>query len=357
MKKLVSLVVIVVLVFTLVACGEKASDSAYDQGTEGDVTQGGATEGEINEVDIPVEMDKVTFILDWLPNTNHTGIYTAIEKGYFADENIEVEVVQPADGTAEVLIATGQGEFGVSFQETVTLARTADNPVPIVAVAAILQHNTSGFAGLTEKGISSPKDFEGKIYGSWGTDIETAFIKTMMEKEGASIDELDIIDIVSYDFLTSIQNDVDFQWIYYGWDGVAANVQGIDIDFIKLQDIAPELDFYTPVIITSEDLIASNPDLVSRFLKATTKGYEYAVSNPEEAVQDLMKHAPETDETIATASQIYLANEFIADAKAWGVMKEEIWATFSQWMFDNGVITKELEIEKAYTNEFLPNAE
>ncbi len=67
-------------------------------------------------------------------------------------------------------------------------------------------------------------------------------------------------------------------------------------------------------------MIAENPDLIKRFLAAASKGYDYAVANPEDAVKDLLKHAPETDEAIATASQIYLADEFIADSEAWGVM-------------------------------------
>ena len=101
-------------------------------------------------------------------------------------------------------------------------------------------------------------------------------------------------------------------------------------------------------------MIASNPDLVKRFLAATAKGYDLAVANPEEAVKDLLKHAPETDEAIALASQIYLADEFISDSSAWGIMEEEVWTTFGAWMYENGVINKEFDAKKAFTNEFLP---
>ena len=89
-------------------------------------------------------------------------------------------------------------------------------------------------------------------------------------------------------------------------------------------------------------------------MSATSKGYEYAVENPEEAVKDLLKYAPETDEEIAIASQNYLADEFIGDSDAWGYMKDSIWTNFSRWMYENGVINQELDVEKAYTNEFLP---
>ncbi|SKC82222.1 ABC-type nitrate/sulfonate/bicarbonate transport system, substrate-binding protein [Maledivibacter halophilus] len=300
------------------------------------------------------ELEKVTFILDYLPNTNHTGIYTALEKGYFKEEGLEVEIIQPASTDIDPLIAKGEGDLGVSFQERVTLARTAKNPLPIKAVAAIIQHNTSGFAAPVEKSIKSPKDFEGKIYGSWGTDLERAFLKTVMEKENADFEKLEILDLETFDFFTSVKNTVDFQWIFYGWDGIAAEVKDFPIDFIKLQDVDPKLDFYTPVIITNEEMIKNRPEVIRKFLKAATKGYEFAIENPEEAVENLLKHAPETDKEIAVKSQKYLAQEFKKDAERWGEMKLEIWETFGGWMYENGLLEKELNAKEAFTNEFLP---
>ncbi|SHK25273.1 ABC transporter substrate-binding protein [Paramaledivibacter caminithermalis] len=300
------------------------------------------------------EVQKVTFILDWLPNTNHTGIYTALEKGYFEEEGLEVEIVQPQEGDANALVGAGKGEFGVSFQEQVTMARTVKNNIPIKAIAAIIQHNTSGFASPVDKGIKSPKDFEGKKYGSWGTDLERAFLKTLMEKENADFQKLEILDLVNYDFFTSVTNDVDFQWIFYGWDGIAAEVKDFPINFIKLQDVDPKLDFYTPVIITNEDTIKNKPELVKKFLRAATKGYEFTIENPEQAVEYLLKHAPETDRDIALASQKYLAEEFKKDAERWGEMKLEVWETFGNWMFENGLLENKLDAKEAFTNEYLP---
>lgn len=300
------------------------------------------------------EPEKVTFILDWLPNTNHTGVYTALEKGYFAEEGLDVEIIQPQEGDANSLVGAGKGDFGVSFQEQVTMARTSKNPIPIKAIAAIIQHNTSGFASPVDKGIKTPKDFEGKKYGSWGTDLERAFLKTLMEKEGADFNKLEILDIVSYDFFTSVTNDVDFQWIFYGWDGIAAQVKDFPINFIKLQDVDPQLDFYTPVIITNEDIVKNNPELAKRFLRAVSKGYEYAIENPEEAVEYLLKYAPETDREIAIASQKYLAEEYKKGVDRWGEMKLEVWENFGNWMYDNGLLENKLDAKEAFTNEFLP---
>jgi ABC-type nitrate/sulfonate/bicarbonate transport system substrate-binding protein len=121
-----------------------------------------------------------------------------------------------------------------------------------------------------------------------------------------------------------------------------------------LQDVEPALDFYTPVIIANEELISKDPELVRRFLRATAKGYRFAAENPEEAAELLLKAVPEIDRDLAVASQKYLAGEYIADAARWGEMKEEIWETFGDWMYNNGLLIRKLEAKEAFTNEFLP---
>lgn len=299
------------------------------------------------------ELKKVKVLLDWVPNTNHTGLYVAKDKGYYTDEGLDVEIIQPAEGGSADLIAAGQGEFGISYQEQVTYAKTADNPLPIKAIAAIIQHNTSGFASPAAKNIKTPKDFEGKKYGGWGSPVEEAMIKALMDKEGADIKKVTMVNIGASDFFTSTQKDVDFSWIYYGWDGIASKVKNQPISFIKLQDVEKNLDFYTPVIIAKDDLLKNDPELAKKFLRATSRGYEYAIQNPEDAVNSLLKSAPEIDKTIAIESQKYLANEYKADAPRWGEMKQEIWENYSNWLFEKKLITKRLNVNEAYTNEYL----
>ena len=220
--------------------------------------------------------------------------------------------------------------------------------------AAIIQHNTSGFASPVKKGIAAPKDFEGKIYGGWGSPMEIAMLKGLMSKYNADFNKLKLVDIGAADFFVSVEKDVDFTWIYYGWDGIAAEKKNFPINFIKLQDVDPMLDFYTPVIVTSENIIENNPELVKAFLRAVSKGYNYSIKNPEFAVESLLKNAPEIDKEIAVASQKYLSEEYSKDAARWGEMKPEIWENYSKWMFDNALLEKPLIVDEAFTNEFLP---
>ncbi|MBM3706016.1 MAG: ABC transporter substrate-binding protein [Actinobacteria bacterium] len=299
-------------------------------------------------------LQKITVVLDWVPNTNHTGLYVAKEKAYYRAEGLEVEIIQPAEGGSADLIAAEKSHFGISYQEQVTYARTAEDPLPVVAIAAVIQHNTSGFASPAEKNIRTPADFENKKYGGWGSPMEEAILKGLMAKYGADYSKLEIVNIGAADFFTSVTKDVDFTWIYYGWDGVASEVKDFSINFMLLQDLDSQLDFYTPVIIASEKTISKNPELVKRFLTATQKGYMFAVENPEEAADILLKMVPELDRQIVVASQKYLAGQYISGGKKWGEMQLDIWKTFGDWMYRNNLLTSNLNAEKAFTNDFLP---
>ena len=123
------------------------------------------------------ELTKITFCLDWTPNTNHTGIYTAIEKGYFDEAGLDVTVVQPPDDGAEVLVASGQAQFGVSFQDTMADALSGDTPLPITAVAAVVQHNTSGIVSRKGEGMDRPSGMEGHSYATWEWPVEQATVR------------------------------------------------------------------------------------------------------------------------------------------------------------------------------------
>ena len=298
--------------------------------------------------------EKITIVLDWVPNTNHTGIYAAKSLGYYAEENLIVDIIQPSEGGSADLIAAGEGEFGISYQEQVTYARTAAQALPVVAIAAIIQHNTSGFASPADRNIKSPRDFEGRIYGGWGSPMEDAMLKGVMQKYGADFSKVEIVNIGASDFLTSVSKDVDFAWIFYGWDGIAAKLKNFPLNFMLLQDLDSRLDFYTPVIIASENTVSKKPGLVKSFLRATQKGYDYAIKNPAQASEILTKEVPGLDRDLIIASQEYLSGRYLADSVQWGHMKPEIWDTFSGWMFENNLITKKLDVKKAFTNEFLP---
>jgi len=295
---------------------------------------------------------KITVVLDWTPNTNHTGLYVALENGYFKDEGLNVEIIQPQEGSAEQLVGAGSAQFGVGYQESVIFARSEN--VPVVSLSAVIQHNTSGFASLKEKGIVRPKDFENKKYGGWGSPIEEATLRYLMEKDGADPDKLQIVTIGDADFFqASASGDIDYAWIFEGWAGIEAKLKGMELNYIDLGKESEVFDYYTPVIITSEEIINREKEMAGKFMRAVERGYQFSIDNPEEAAEILLKHAPELDRELVVESQKFLASKYQDDAPYWGMQKQEVWERYMNWLFENGFIAERVDVTKAFTNEFL----
>lgn len=324
-------------VLLMAACTEEAENTASDVANE------------------QQKMEEVTMVLDWTPNTNHTGLYVAQEKGYFKEQGLDVEIILPGEAGANQLVASNQAEFGIGAQESLTEARVQD--IPIVSIAALIQHNTSGFASPKDKGIASPGDYEGKTYGGWGAPVEKAVLGSIMEQNDADVEKVDIVNIGNSDFFTAVERDIDFAWIYYGWTGIEAELRGDELNMQYLTDYSDKLDYYTPILMTNENMIAEDPETVRAFTKAVSQGYEFAIDEPEQAADILIESVPDLDPELVKASQEWLSPKYQDDAAQFGEQQEQVWADYAAWMFDNGLLDEELDVEQAYTNEFLPEEE
>jgi ABC-type nitrate/sulfonate/bicarbonate transport system substrate-binding protein len=334
---------IVAMLALATACGNGAVNTKDNNGV-------GEPTG--NEQQTGEELRKIQLMLDYTPNTNHTGIYVARDLGYFAEQGLEVEIIAPADGGADAHVATGNVEFGVSYQENVTLARIAG--LPVVSLAAIIQHNTSGFASPKTKGINTPKQFEGMRYGGWGSPIEQATIESLMLASDADYNKMDIINMGNSDFFAAIERDIDFAWIFYAWTGIEAEQRGVDLNMIYMKDYNENLDYYTPIVVTSEKLIADEPELVKSFITAVAKGYQYSIDNPDQAADVLIAAEPDLNAELVKSSQQWLSPRYQDDAPRWGEQKLSVWEGYAGWMYSNGLLNGELDAEQAFTNEFLP---
>ncbi len=300
----------------------------------------------------PAGPEPVVLSLDWVPNTNHTGFYVALEKGWYEEEGIALDIQIPSDPSAAIQqVAAGHTPFGVSFQEEVTIARSSG--IPVVSIAAIIQHNTSAFAALASSGIASPADLEGRTYASYGLPIERPILGSLMACYGGDIDQVEFVDVGFDAFPALLGGRADVAWIYLGWDGVQAELMGEElVSFPLYGDCVP--DYYTPVIIAGEQTLQEKGDLVTRFLRATARGYEYAIAHPEEAAEALLLHSPESDPDLVRASQAWLSPRYQDDAPRWGVQDPDVWADFAAWLLANDLIENPIDPEQAYTNAFLP---
>jgi len=299
-------------------------------------------------------VNNIRVLLDWTPNTNHTGIFIALKKGWFAEEGLKVTITQPPEDEALVLLGSGKAEFAVTFQESMGPAIAKDrDALPVTAVAAIISHNTSGIMSLKTSGIQRPSALAGKRFASWETPLVTAVVRRIVEKDGGDFNSVKMIPNFATDAFSALATDVDAIWIYYAWDGVAAEVNGVDINYLDLGAIDSTLDFYTPVIAANAAWAAANSATAKKFLSAVSKGYNYAIQNPKEAAEILLKHAPELDRALVTRSQEYLATRYQGDAKRWGEIDPQRWGGFYRWMFEEGLLEKNIGTG-GFTNDYLP---
>lgn len=326
-KRIVALLMVAMMVLSLVACGNTSS-----------------TDGE-----------KVTFVLDWTPNTNHTGLYVAQENGYFEEVGLEVEIVQPPEDGAELLVASGKAEFGVSFQDSMAPALSGDEALPITAVAAVIQHNTSGIISRKGEGMDTPKGMEGHTYATWNGPIELATLQQVVEKDGGDFKKVDLIPSTVTDEVSALKTkNVDSIWIFYGWAGVKTELEELETDYFAFADIDPVFDYYTPVIFAGNDFLKKKPETAKAFLSAVSKGYEFAIENPEEAAEILCKANPELDEELVKASQKYLAEQYQAEAEQWGYIDATRWNNFYNWLNEHDLVETDIPENTGFTNAYLP---
>ena len=300
------------------------------------------------------EKEKITFVLDWTPNTNHTGLYVAQEKGYFEDEGLEVEIVQPPEDGADALVASGKAQFGISFQDTMAPGVVGEDALPTTAVAAVVQHNTSGIISRKGEGMDTPKGLEGKKYATWDAPIEKAMMENVVEADGGDFSKVELIPSTVTDEVSALESkSVDAIWIFYAWAGVATEVAGLETDYFAFKDINPAFDYYTPVIIGNNEFLEKEPETAKKFLSAVKKGYEDAIEDPDGAAEILCEAAPELDQELVKASQEYLKDQYIADADRWGYIDPDRWNLFYNWLNENGLTENEIPENTGFSNEYL----
>lgn len=339
MKKIVlAAFLFISLITVMAACTNKTTEQQKQENT-----------------DASQSLEKVTFVLDWTPNTNHTGLYVAQQEGYFAEEGLEVEIVQPPEDGADALVASGKAQFGVSFQDSMAPGVAGENKLPNTAVAALIQHNTSGVISRKGEGMDTPKGMESKKYATWELPVEQAMIKDVVENDGGDFEKVELIPSTETDEVSALESKfVDAIWIFYGWAGVKMELAGLETDYFAFKDINPVFDYYTPVIIANDTFLEQNPETAKAFLRAMKKGYEFAIENPEAAAEMLCQAAPELDKDLVMASQVYLKDEYKSDVERWGYIEPKRWNGFYQWLNENELSEAELPEDAGFSNDYLP---
>lgn len=296
----------------------------------------------------------IEFILDWVPNTNHTGLYVALEKGYFEEAGLDVTIRRPPEGSTTELVGLGQAQFGISFQDS--LASRLAGGLPVTAVATIIEYNTSGIIAREDSGITQPIEMEGHSYGTWNDPIELGMIEYILDNEGGDYSKVELVPNQADNSVVGLANSMfESAWVYYAWDGIMAESQDVPTNFFYFRDYAEELDFYSPIIIANNDYIANSPEEAGQVIQAIKRGYQYAVVHPEEAVDILIKHAPELEDQrdFVLASQEWINERYASDSSQWGYIDEDRWNAFYTWLYEHELVEVDLTQEAYFTNDLL----
>jgi ABC-type nitrate/sulfonate/bicarbonate transport system substrate-binding protein len=296
-------------------------------------------------------LEKLTVVLDWTPNTNHSGIYIALDKGYYKDAGIDLQLQQPPEDGATALVGSGKAQIGIDYQDH--LAYALAKGAPVTAVGTIMAHNTSCLLSLKSKQIERPRDLEGKRFAYDGTDASLVQYKYMVKADGGDPEKVQWINMMVENVVAALKADVDVvSGIYYGWEGLQAKLAGLDsnVMFTRTTD---ELDFYSPIFIANNEYASTHEEVVKKFMQATKRGYEEAAQNPEKAANTLIKQVPELDGQLVRESQNYLSSKYIDDAPSWGSFDLARWNKSYKWMYDAGLLAEQLPENAGVTNKFV----
>lgn len=314
---------------------------------------------------------KVSLALDWYPNANHAGLYIAQERGYFEDEGLEVDIFTPGDpATVLQTVASGRDDFGISYQVEVLLARQEE--VPVVSVMGLVQHPLNSVMALKSSGIDRPGELKGKTVGYPGIAYNVPMLETMLEHDGASIEDVEMVNVGFNLVPALIGGKVDaVVGAYFTHESIVAENQGHPVNVMRMEEWGVP-DFYELVLVTSEKNVRERPDVVRKFVRAVMRGYQDAMEDPQAAIDILVDAYPEADEAVERPGIDLLVplwkrgeplrivgpdgTETLSWSDAfWGWQKEERWVEFAGWMKENGLLDPDVDAREAFTNECMPD--
>ncbi|MFB8385544.1 ABC transporter substrate-binding protein [Microbacterium sp. NPDC055910] len=290
--------------------------------------------------DSPDDLEKVTFALDWAPNTNHIGVYVADALGYFDEAGIDVEILPYASTSVPELVSAGSADFGLAGQAGVQLARTAGRDV--VSVFQVTQSDTGQLVLLGDRDdIERPADLDGGVFGGFGSPLYGALARAVIQGDGGDGDfEEVVLDTGAYEALS--QQRIDFTLSVSTWQDIQADIDGHPYRAFRYQDYGVP-DLQSTGIVSSDAYLEVNPETARAFVSAVQRGYAYAAAEPENAARILIEANSDTlgaAEELVTRSATLLAEEyFVADGVAIGEAVPQKWEDFGAFLIAHGVLT------------------
>ncbi len=329
------------IVLTAVLVAGCAGQGSGDSGSSGSESSDGRT--------------PVTLTLDWYPNADHAGIYTAQAQGFFKDEGLKVNIQQPSDPAAVLqLVAAGRSEFGISYENEVTNAGVRD--IPVESVMAVVQQPLNSIISLKGSGVTEPADLAGKKVGYAGQSFGSAVIDTVAREAGVDPSSVEKTN-VGYDLrpaLTSGRVDAVVD-AYWNIEAVELAQEGFETNVIKLPDVGVPT-YNELVLATSDSYAENNPDTVRSFVAALAEGHEYALEHPDAARKAILAANEELDPEVLDETLNLTVPTFKSGGKPVGYQDPEEWRAYILWAVENEVLPRSVEVDQVMSNKFLPES-
>lgn len=338
MKKLLSFLLLCALVLSLAACGSSSGSATTDSAAQ-------SSDDELEEFSI---------VLDWYPNAVHAFIYVAIEKGYYEEEGLNVQVQFPANtNDAITMTAAGQADAGLYYQPNI-ITTAVNQDIPIKILGTVVQHPLNIVMSMTESGIESPADLAGKTIGYPGTTDNEYYVQAMMESCGLSYEDTEMID-VGFDLNAAlITNNVDAViGAYINHEYTTLLQDGYDVTYFDVTDYGVP-DYEELVLITGESQIEESSEKLAAFIRASRKAYQDVIDDPEASLQILLDNQDEAnyplDADVETASMEILLPLMAEDSDSFLQINEDSWLETAAWLYEMNVIEKEADINELVAN-------
>ncbi|MFD1706803.1 ABC transporter substrate-binding protein [Siminovitchia sediminis] len=332
MKKIGAAVIILFCIF-LAACGQSQEDAA-----------GKGENDQLRELNI---------MLDWYPNAVHSFLYTAIEKGYFEEEGLKVNIRFPSNPTDPLqLSATGEIDLGISYQPDVISARAEG--VPVKSVAAIVRSPLNHIIFLKESDITRPKDLEGKTVGWPGIPVNEPLVQTIVESDGGDMNKVKMTDIgfeLNAAIATRRVDAVSGAFINHEVPVLAS--EGIETDYFNPVDYGVP-GYYELLFVTNDDTWKEKEENIRAFWRAASKGYEVMKNNPQEALDILLTYQDEENfplnKKVEKESLQVLLPKMETEDEAFGSQSEALWVEVIQWLKDTEYIEESPRTQDLFVN-------
>ena len=289
------------------------------------------------------ELIDISLALDWYPNSNHAGIYYGIDNGYFEENNINVDVYTPSD-PASILqtVASGRDEFGISYQPDLLLARSEG--IPVVAVHSIVKTPLNSIMTLGDSGIDNPSKLKNKTIGYPGIPLNIGILSSILEEQSLTIDDVELVD-VGFDLVPALLSErVDaIIGAFWSHESILIELEGREVNILKFEEWGiPK--YHELVLVTSEEYLKNNEEIVEKFVDAFSRGYEKSIENNDESMEALIAAFPEVNVELETQGIKLLSPLWQESFDSDGM---DNWNKFGDWMKDKGLISESLDVEKS----------